>query len=69
MKSEVVFELPTVSHGKSLGTDGSDCGEEGGEMPGGKIVLAVEAVAGVRKERRRCARKVVGVCNFRVESA
>ena len=61
MKSELVLELPAVSHGKTLGT-AVECGEEGGETPGGPIiVLEIEGVAGVRKARRRCARKVVGV--------
>ena len=61
LKSEVVFVFPAVSQGSILGI-GEDCGEEGGETPGGPIEeLEVEVAIGVRKSRRRCARKVVGV--------
>ena len=62
MKSEVVLEFPAVSQGNILGA-GVSRGEEGGETPGGpRTAVEIEGVAGVRKARRRCARKVVGVC-------
>ena len=69
MKSEVDLGLPAVAHGRTIG-GGGICGELGGETPGGpKIVLEIEGGAGDRKARRRCARKVVGVCVLRARSA
>ena len=57
----VVFGSPAVAQGSIIGT-GEIWGEEGGETPGGpRSVLEIEGEAGVRKAKRRCARKVVGV--------
>ena len=69
MKNEVDLGLPSVAHGRTIGR-GEICGEVGGETAGGpSIVLEIEGVAGDRKVRRRCARKVVGVCILRARSA
>ena len=69
LKIEVVLGLSAVAHGRTI-ERGEICGEVGGETSDGpRIVLEIEGVVGDRKVRRRCARKVVGVCILRARSA
>ena len=61
LNRELVFGLSTVAHDKTI-CEGEICGEGGGDVPGDPtIVVDIEGEAGVRKARRRCARKVVVV--------